>query len=428
MILSCMLLAKATLAQPLVMNLENIFDRADSCSKSLQISKIEMDIAQEKIRAAKSSLLPEVSVSVSASYLGDGYLWDRNFQNGQNIDMPHFGNNFALEVAQVIYAGGAIKEGIALTELSSQMSRLDWQKNRQEIRILLAGNYLDLQKLDNQLSVLEQNIKLTEMLIEKMKSKHEEGVALKNDIIRYELQLENLKLQKNHLIDAKNIINHQLVTALHLSNNTEIVPDSNFLNNEIKVLTQDEWQLHASQNNVGLLQTELLVKIYKQKENLIRSELLPQIAFVVANHLDGPITIEVPVLDNNFNYWYVGLGIQYNLSSLYKKNHKLKATKLQTMSVKKNRELAQEQIDNAIQATYTNFVTAFSDLHTQEKNVELANKNYELINNRYQNDLALLAEMLDANNVKLNAEMSLENSRISLIYNYLKLKYICGIL
>ena len=36
------------------------------------------------------------------------------------------------------------------------------------------------------------------------------------------------------------------------------------------------------------------------------------IAIVAADHLDGPVSIEVPVLDNNFNYWYIGIGIRYN--------------------------------------------------------------------------------------------------------------------
>ena len=55
---------------------------------------------------------------------------------------------------------------------------------------------------------------------------------------------------------------------------------------------------------------------------------LPKIALVAGEHLDGPITIEVPVLDNNFNYWYVGVGIKYNLSSLFKNNKKVRQATL----------------------------------------------------------------------------------------------------
>ena len=60
------------------------------------------------------------------------------------VDMPHFGNNFALEVQQVLYAGGAISSGIELAELGKQMAQLDSEKNRQEIRFLLVGYYINL--------------------------------------------------------------------------------------------------------------------------------------------------------------------------------------------------------------------------------------------------------------------------------------------
>ena len=50
------------------------------------------------------------------------------------IDMPHFGNNFALEAQQVIYAGGAISSGIKQAEMSKLLAELDLQKNVQEIR------------------------------------------------------------------------------------------------------------------------------------------------------------------------------------------------------------------------------------------------------------------------------------------------------
>ena len=36
-------------------------------------------------------------------------LNDREFLNGQSVSMSHFGNNFAIKVTQLIYAGGADK-------------------------------------------------------------------------------------------------------------------------------------------------------------------------------------------------------------------------------------------------------------------------------------------------------------------------------
>ena len=407
-----------------VLGINEMFRLADENSQSIQTYKTGEEAAKEALKAAKSQRLPDIGASLSFSYLGDGYLWDRDFKNGQNIPMPHFGNNFALEAQQVIYAGGAINSSITLAELGQQMAALDWQKNRQEIRFLLTGYYLDLYKLNNQLQVLQKNLDLTEQVIRNMESRRTQGTALKNDITRYELQKETLKLQLAKVQDTCKIMNHQLVTTLHLPAGTEIVPDSTLLDEEVKALAENDWQMMAAQSNVGLQQAQLSVQMSEQKVKLERSELLPKIALVAGEHLDGPITIEVPVLDNNFNYWYVGVGIKYNLSSLFKNNKKVRQAKLNARRAQEEYLLAQEQIENGVQANYVNFLTSFTDLRTQEKSVELADQNYNVISNRYKNDLALLTDMLDASNMKLSADLGLVNARINLIYSYYKMKYI----
>lgn len=382
------------------------------------------EAADQALKAAKAQRLPDVSTSLSFSYLGDGRLWDRDFSNATNIPMPHYGNNFALEAQQVIYAGGAINSGIAIAELQQQIARLDLHKNRQEIRFLLTGYYLNLYKLTNQEQVIKKNLELTEQVILNMEAREREGTVLKNDITRYELQRETLKLQLAQVQDACKIMNHQLVTTLHLPEDTRIIPDTTLLNQDISVLTENDWQQMAEQNNANLQLAELGTRISQQQVKLEHSERLPKIALVAAEHLDGPITIEVPVLDNNFNYWYVGIGIKYNISSLFKNNKKLKQAKLNARRSQEQHELAQEQTENAVQAGYVNFLASFTDLRTQEKSVELADENYAVTSNRYQNDLALLTDMLDASNMKLTADLGLVNARINLLYNYYKMKYL----
>ena len=149
-------------AQPRVMGIEEMFRLADENSESIRIYKTGKEAADEQLKAAKAQRLPDINLSVSASYWGNGRLWDRDFGNATKIEMPHFGNNFALEAQQVIYAGGAINSGIELAELNKLIAELDQQKNRQDIRFLLVGYYLDLYKLKNQGYVLEKNIELTD--------------------------------------------------------------------------------------------------------------------------------------------------------------------------------------------------------------------------------------------------------------------------
>lgn len=228
-------------AQTRQMGIDEMFRLADEQSKSVQTYRTGADAADEALRAAKAQRLPDISVSLSASYLGDGRIWDRDFGNGMKVDMPHFGNNFTLEAQQVVYSGGAISSGIRQAELAKTLAQLDMQKNVQEIRFMLVGNYLDLYKLDNQMKVLEKNIGLTEQVIANMKARREQGTVLKNDITRYELQREQLKLQLSRVADMRKIANHQLATTLHLPEGTVISPDTTLLEQQITALTENDW-------------------------------------------------------------------------------------------------------------------------------------------------------------------------------------------
>ena len=411
-------------AQTRQMGIEELFRLADEQSKSIQTYRTGKEAAEEALKAAKAQRLPDVNMSLSASYWGNGKLWDRDFGNAMTIDMPHFGNNFALEAQQVVYAGGAISSGIRQAELGKLLAELDLQKNVQEIRFLLVGHYLNLYKLDNQIKVLQKNMELTDEVIANMKARREQGTVLKNDITRYELQKEQLNLQLTRVEDARKIVNHQLVITLHLPEDTEIAPDTSLLDRQILTLTEEDWQDMAEANNIFLKQAQATIQLNEQKVKQERSERLPHISIVAAEHLDGPITIEVPVLDNNFNYWYIGIGVKYNISSLFKNNRKLKQARLNVRQAQEQRQLAQEQIENAVQEGYVNFLTAFTDLRTQENSVRLADENYHVTDNRYKNEMALLTDMLDASNMKLTADLGLVDARINILYNYYKMKYI----
>lgn len=411
-------------AQSQLMGIDELLRLADAQSKSIQTYRTGTEAAGEALKAAKAQRLPDVNVSLSASYLGNGKIWDRDFGNAMTVDMPHFGNNFAIEAQQVIYAGGAISSGIRQAELGKQLAELDLQKDIQEVRFLLLGHYLNLYKLDNHIKVLQDNIRLTDEVIANMKAKREQGTVLKNDITRYGLQKEQLNLQLTRTRDARTTANFQLVTTLHLPEGTDIKPDTAMLEQKIQTLTENEWQDMARANNILLKQTQTAIRLNEQKVKQERAERLPHISIVAADHLDGPVTIEVPALDNNFNYWYIGVGIKYNLSSLFKNNNRLRQARLNVRQAQENHQLAQEKIKNDVQEGYVNFMTSFTDLRTQEKSVKLADENYSVTDNRYKNDMALLTDMIDASNMKLSADLGLVNARINILYNYYKMKYI----
>lgn len=432
-----------------VVTLTTLYDLADRQSQKVRVSEVALRAANEGVAAAKSALLPSVDLSLQGSYTGNAFMLSRSFSssgmtdyivpgvgtvpvaNGKQ-DTPHWGNSFTAQVSQVVYAGGAIRSGIRMAELGKEMAELDVEKNRQEVRFLLTGYYLDLCKLDNQMEVVRQNIALTQKEIEQMKARRGEGTVLQNDITRYEFQLQSLELTLTKLKDASTVINHQLVTTLHLPEQTVIVPDKNELDTEINALSaiaaQETWQQTATDNNLGIRQATVATNLAEQKVKQVKAESLPSVAVVAENQLYGPYTQDLIPKDCNVNVWFVGIGVKFSIGSLWKNKHNIRKARIEHQQSQEALALAHEEVENGVQANYTNLQTSYTEVKTQQKQVELANQNYSVVQNRYQNELALLTDMVDASNMKLSAEMALVNARIGMLYNFYKLKYVTNTL
>lgn len=412
------------LAQEQTYSLKKLYDLADRNSKSIRVYHTAQTAAAEASAAARSQRLPDIQAQLAFSYYGRGLITDRNFSHVMNVYIPEYGNNFTLKVSQIIYAGGSITNSIQLGEMGQEMAELDLQKNRQEVRFLITGQYLDLYKALNTMEVLKQNITLAERVLKNMKSRYEQGTALRNDITRYELQLETLRLQLIRATDAYKILNHQLCTQVGLSNEVLIRPDTTMLHTETQGMDETYWQQSVSAGNLGLRQAELACRMSEKKAGLTRSSSLPHLFLFAEENLMGPITVEVPPLNKNLNYWNIGIGIRYSLSSLFKNNHNIRKARLDIKQAGETYELAKEKMNMGVQAAHTGFLTSFTELSTQKKSVELATENYRVVSNRYDDGLALITDMLDASNIKLSAELKLVDARIDLIYNYYRLKYL----
>ena len=433
------------------MSLRTLFDLADEQNQRIKVSEAALKAAEEGVASAKAAMLPSVEFGVQGSYTGNAFMMSRGFstsgtteyivpglgpqqvQNGKQ-PTPHWGNSFTAQASQVIYAGGAIRSGIEMAKLGRQLAELDVEKNRQEVRFLLTGYYLDLYKLQNQSQVIAKNIELTEKVIEQIKARKEQGTVLKNDITRYELQQQSLLLARTQVDDAQKIIRHQIATAIHLPEG------ENFDVEEFEGIERLEgieglrcdgealWQQTASGHNIDIRQASLATELSEQKVRNVRAASLPSVAVVAENNLFGPYTADLIPKNANVNVWFSGVGVKYNLSSLWKNRHDIRKAKHENIQARESVRMVREGVEDGVQASYTNLMTSAVEVQTQEKQVELADQNYAVVRNRYANDLALLTDMLDASNMKLSADMALVNARINMLYNYFKLKYITNTL
>lgn len=406
---------------------ERLFRVAEEHNADIRSYRTAMEEAEARRKVAEAERLPDVTAEVSFSYLGDGRLWNRRFSEGMHVAMPHFGNNYALRAQQVIYAGGAIDAGIRLSELAAEMATLSAEENRQRVRMLLVGLYLQLHSLEHRAEVFSRNLALADTLLVHMEHRRAQGVVLQNDITRSELQREQFRLGRIEVGDERSIARRQLATALGTDSLPALLPKEVF--DEVAWLLHDEphWQ-QLSAAHAGLRQAALGIDIRRQEERVERAARRPKVALVAEDHLNGPITIEVPALNKNFNYWFVGVGVSYDFSSLYKNNRKVRRAQVATRHAVDRHEAVRRKVSDGIHAAYVGYQTAQSELQTHRKRVQLAAQNYDVVRRRYENGLALNTDMTDAANVKLEAELALANAQINLAYHHYALRFAAGVL
>ena len=428
-LLSAVLLGAGVCAfgrNPSVITLEQLFESAERNSTQLRPYFSAEDEANQEIRVARAGRLPDINASLSFSYIGDGFTTKRNFSDYQKAPIPHYGNALSLSVNQPVYTGGAITSGIQLAELKLTASRYATELQRDNVRFQLTGFYLDIYKYTNLRGVVENNIAQARKVLDEMQARYEQGLALQNDITRYELLVSNLELQLVKINNTIDILNNNLVTIAGLPDGTVVVPDSTILDKSLPSQSESSWQTEASVNSPMLKLAQSKVDVSQKAEDLTKSERLPKIGLQAGWSIDGPILVEVPPINRNLSYWYVGVGVRYNISSLFKTNKSLSRSRVATVHANDELDAARENTELAVRADYVRYLESYEELNTQQKSVELAERNYNTVFTRYSADMALITDMLDAANSKLDAEQQLVNARINIIYYYYKLLFTSG--
>lgn len=409
-----------------VVTLDEIYRVAEARSAQLRPAASAREEAQRRISEARSGRLPDINASLSLSYIGDGFTTRRGLGDYQRAPIPHLGTGLGITVEQPVYTGGAVTASIRMAELESTAARFTQDLQRDNIRLSLTGFYLDIYKYHNLRRVVESNIGAARQVLAEMRARYDQGTALLNDITRYELLLSNLELELTRIDNTLTILNSNLVTTAGLPEGTVVLPDTTILERSLPVRGEGWWQAEAADNSPSLAIARTGIDISRRAEQLVRAERLPKVGLRAAWTIDGPILVEIPPIDRNLSYWYVGVWVSYSLSSLFKTDKSLARSRVATRRAVEEYEAARDNLSMAVRADNVRYLEAYEELKSRTKGVELAERNYRTTATRYSAGMALITDMLDAANSRLDAEQQLVNARINIIYNYYKLLFTTG--
>ena len=386
----------------------------------LAVSKTSVEINKQQEAVSKLQHTPILTFSTTASYLGDIFILDKNFGNKTNVDIPNFGNTFGLQAGQLLYKGGLIKKSIETANLKTKLSELDLERDKQNIKFLVISNYLDLVRIDNQIKVLENNKKLAQVRLKNVEKFYEQDMITRNEVIRAELAIQSLNQVILSANNNRSIINYQLNIALGFPEGAIIEPnDKTIAGQELNPL---DFYYQLSADNNPIYQSGLKnIKIAEKNIEIIKTDRYPSLSAVGGYNMQRPLTSSLPARDVYLNAWQVGLSLNYNIDNLYKTKEKLKSGTLIKKQAAEVLTLTEQNLKTAINAAYVKYNEAIAQEKIAKESKRLADENYKITEAKYLNQLAVQAEMIDAQNQKIQADIDYENALINIEFQYYNL-------
>ena len=406
--------------QEYTLTLEKAIELGLQNHQQLKISEAKTDVSKQQLKVAKNQMLPSVEISANAFYLGDVMLLNTDWSKLQTIDMPNFGNTFGVQASQLLYKGGVIRESIKIAKLQIQLAELDRVSNEQEIKFLIISNYLDIQKLINQIHVLEANKILAEQILDNITKLYEQEMVTRNELIRSELQIKNLEQTILSMKHGHAILSNQLSYALGLPNDVLLIPEEN---KPLGVVLQPQnyYMNVAYQQHSALQMVAKNVEIAEKNVDIQKTNWFPVLSAFGGYNMQRPLTSSMPPMDLYNNSWQVGLNLTFHLDDLYKNKQHVDVSKSEARVAQESALLVRQNIEINVNAAFLKCQEAEQQTILMYETKNLANENYEIVQAKYLNQLAIMAEMTDASNAKLNAELQFVNAIINAQFQYYSL-------
>jgi outer membrane protein TolC len=383
-------------------------------------------MAREDYLQAKAARTPYLEAGVNYNYIGNPVVYRDFYSNDTLINYLNHQASWNVFAGIPIYTGGKISTEIARKEVLQQIQQEVLKMTTAQIRLTVIQQFYNLYKLYREAEIIESNIKSIEIRIRQLISRVENGQNLISDLKRTELQLSNYQIDVFRTRNNIDIIANYLCILTGITPSIRLMPVNAVLEVPGDTLVYEECLAEAMNNRYELKQSELNKAYSELTLQMTRGARLPVVTGNAMYNSQYPLPGTFPPQPDILNYWAVGVGLTYEISSLYNVSHRIKANRLQIEKDMLQIGNVKNTIDQELKVSYIRFAESKRNIESYHKNVDLAVSNYKIVKSKYDNEFALIIDMIDAEIQVNDAQLSLNNAIIDAINQYYSLLYAMG--
>lgn len=402
-------------------------------SRQLQYSSAKVDESKSSLKDMQNRIVPELD-------LGAGYTRLSNipteyfnipgipFTIPSTAFFPVILNNYSAtaSLSESVFNGFQWKYAVQGLQFAEKGAEFTLEDKKNNVALTITMEYINLFKLQRAYDAVLENIKEISAHVDEVTDFANHGLATQNDLLRTQLQLSNAQLNE---IDIKNQMqteNFNLDILLGLPEGTPIAVDSNSILNNQSVQPLP-FYMNSVQNRNDLKAADMQTKAADAMMSEVKSSLYPHLTIGADYDYLRPNPRIVPPLDQFQPSWDIGFKITYSITGLYDNKTKSQVSHAQYAEAKAQYDDLSDNARMDVNRDYLQYREALEKIDVAQKTLTQAEENYKIVKSKYDNHVALLTDLLDADTYLLNARINLTSSKADATLAYYSMLKSAGV-
>ncbi len=394
--------------QPVQLNLKDALKYALEANQAARKAKLDVENSEYKMDEVRSRALPQVSGNASLTHnpllqkSALPNLFGPNPNPAETILVAFgqkWGANAGLSLSQALF-DKSVLTGLDAAKATREFYRLSQQLTEEQVLEQVATNYYQVLVQRQKVGVLDSTIRNAQRVQRILEGQYKNGLAKKIDVDRVSVNISNLESQRQQLLNGVALLENGLKFYMGMPINTAVViPDAEIRSIQPQAVAAGETINAEDRTEVRVLKQQEELLNY-QKES-IKSEYYPSLS-LAGNYSYQGIGNSLPLGKGQAKgvNWFDVASVSLNLRIPIFNGGATKARLKQTeTSIKKlNEDIANTSLalDLAFENAKTQINNSIVTLSAQRRNVQLAQEVFNNTQNNYNNGLASLTDLLNA--------------------------------
>ncbi|HLY71589.1 MAG TPA: TolC family protein [Puia sp.] len=409
---TCMISVFGLAAQTKTLSLEQAVQLGVQNSKQLKLSQSKIDQAISQFEQSKDAALPSAKVSVGydhALMLSRKLSIPGDTAKSGTIKLP-FDNPLyqaTLSINEPIFAGNQFKYAQKSADLLIKMSKLDADKDKDEVVYTVINSYLNYYKIKQNQDIVIQDLQDIQNKLDEITKYENQGLATLNDVLRFQLQKSNTQLTQLELENNRKIANYDLNVLLGLPDSTELqVQEVTYKLDVNNPLDQYLQQALRDRKEFGSISYQAEIADVNIKK--IHDEKLPTVG------LGGSLyyfNLSKPIIPSSGAFlapFVVGVNASWDISTLYKNKNKLNEANIEKRQVDISRDMQVDKVKTEVNQSYRTYELALERIKVLQDAVTQSTENEREMESKFHNNLATTTDRIDAQTLVFQARINLE--------------------